>query len=103
MKFDRFTATCVMSQLYTLSITDVATATSQLHQALAHLNAVIARRVSQAGIVRDDVFSLRTVPFSGLVARLKQVIELMAGAQEERVQFEFSGETIEIDVDILEV
>src|SRR6266851_4661012 len=103
MEIDRFTEASVLAHSFSEAITDVATATSQLHQALAHLNAVTAHRVNQARIVRDDAFSLRSVPFNTLVARLKQVIELMAGAQEERVQFEFSSETIEIDVDILQM
>ena len=103
MEIDRFTEASVLAHSFSEAITDVATATSQLHQALAHLNAVTARRVNQARIVRDDAFSLRSVPFNTLVARCKQVIELMAGAQEERVQFEFSSETIEIDVDILQM
>ncbi len=103
MEIDRFTETSVLAHSLTEAITDVATATSQLRQALAHLNAVIARRVSQASIVRDEAFSLRSVPFSVLVTRLKQAIEVMAGEQGERVQLEVAHETIEIDVDILEM
>lgn len=103
MEIDRFTEVSVLAHSFTEAITDVATATSQLHQALAHVNAVMARWVSQVSNVRDDAFSLRSLPFSVLIARLKQIIELMAGAQEGRVQFEFSGESIEIDVDILEM
>ncbi len=102
MEIDRFTETNVLSHSLTEAIADVATATSRLRQAFAHLNSIMEQRVSQAGAVRNEAFLLRSSPFSILVTRLEQAIETMAGAQKERVQFEASGGTIEFDQEILE-
>jgi chemosensory pili system protein ChpA (sensor histidine kinase/response regulator) len=102
MEIDRFSETNVLPHSLSEAITDVAMATCHLRQALAHLKFIVARQASQASAVRNQAYLLRSLPFSVLITRLKQAIEIMAGAQKERTQFEASGETIEIDQDILE-
>lgn len=102
MEIDRFAEANVLAHSFTEAIADVATATSQLHLAFEQLNAIITRQVDQASIVRSNAHLLSSTPFSVLLTRLQQSIELIAGKQKGRVQFEVSGETTEIDQDILE-
>ncbi len=102
MEIDRFTEANVLAHSFTEAIADVATATSQLRLAFEHLNSIVTQQVDQANIVRSNAHLLRSVPFSVLVTQLQQSVELIAGDQIGRVQFELSGETIEIDQDILE-
>ncbi len=102
MEIDRFSETNVLAHSLTEAIADVAMATSHVRQALAHLKSIVAQQMSQASAVRNEAFLLRSSPFSVLVTRLRQAIEMMTGAQKERVQFEASGESIEINQDILE-
>src|SRR6266851_5561283 len=49
-----------------------------------------------------EAFLLQSLPFSVLVTRLRTAIEMMAETQSERIQFEVSGETVEINQDVLE-
>ncbi|HKV02015.1 MAG TPA: response regulator, partial [Ktedonobacteraceae bacterium] len=102
MEIDRFAEANVLAHSFTEAIADVATATSQLHLAFEQLNAIVTRQVDQANIVRSHAHLLSSTPFSVLVTRLQQSIELIAGEQKGRVQFEISGETTEIDQDTLE-
>jgi chemosensory pili system protein ChpA (sensor histidine kinase/response regulator) len=102
MEIDRFTEANVLAHSFTEAIADVATATSQLRLAFEHLNSIVTQQVDQANIVRSNAHLLRSVPFSVLVTQLQQSVELIAGDQIGRVQLELSGETIEIDQDILE-
>jgi chemosensory pili system protein ChpA (sensor histidine kinase/response regulator) len=102
MEIDRFSETNVLAHAFTEAITDVATATSQLRQALAHLKSIVAQQVGQASAVRNETFLLQSVPLSILVTRLEQAVETLAGAQKEHIQFEAAGGTIEIERDILE-
>jgi chemosensory pili system protein ChpA (sensor histidine kinase/response regulator) len=103
MEIDRFSETNVLAHSLTEAITDVAIATTHVRQALAHLNSIVAQQMSQASAVRDEVFLLESSPFSVLVTRLRLAIEMMTGAQKKRVQFESSGESIELNRDILAV
>jgi len=102
MEIDRFSETNVLTHSLTEAITDVAMATSHLRQALTHLKSIVAQQVSQASTVRNEAFLLQSLPFSVLVTRLRTAIEMMAGTQSERIQFEVSGETVEINQDVLE-
>ncbi len=102
MEIDRFSETNVLTHSLTEAITDVALATSHLRQALMHLKSIVAQQVSQASAVRNEAFLLRSLPFSVLVTCLRTAIEMMAGAQSERIHFEASGETVEISQDLLE-
>ncbi len=102
MEIDRFWETNVLAHSLTEAISDVAMAIAHLRQALTHLKSLVAQQVGQASAVRNEAFLLRSSPFSVLVAHLRQAIEMMTGAQKKRVQFEASGESIEINQDILE-
>ena len=102
LEIDRFSETNVLTHSLTEAITDVAMATSHLRQALTHLKSIVAQQVSQASTVRNEAFLLQSLPFSVLVTRLRTAIEMMAGTQSERIQFEVSGETVEINQDVLE-
>ena len=102
MEIDRFSETNVLTHSLTEAITDVALATTHLRQALLHLKSTVAQQVSQASRVRNEAYLLRSLPFSVLVTRLRTAIEMIAGAQSERIHFEVSGETVEINQDVLE-
>ncbi len=102
MEIDRFSETNVLTHSLTEAITDVALATTHLRQALKHLKSIVAQQVSQASTIRNEAFLLRSLPFSFLVTRLRTAIEMIAGAQSERIHFEVSGETVEINQDVLE-
>jgi chemosensory pili system protein ChpA (sensor histidine kinase/response regulator) len=102
MEIDRFTEANVLAHSFTEAIADVATATSQLRLAFEHLNSIVTQQVDQANIVRSNAHLLRSIPFSVLATQLQESVELIAGDQIGRVQLELSGETIEIDQDILE-
>jgi chemosensory pili system protein ChpA (sensor histidine kinase/response regulator) len=101
MEIDRFSETDILAHSLTEAIADVAIATSHVRQALAHLKSIVAQQMSQASAVRNEAFLLRSSPFNVLVTRLRQAIEMMTGAKKQRVRFESSGESVEINQDIL--
>jgi chemosensory pili system protein ChpA (sensor histidine kinase/response regulator) len=102
MEIDRFTETNVLTHSLAEAITDIALATTHLRQAFKHLNSIVAQHLKQAIVVRNEAFSLRSLPFSFLVARLREAIEMIAGTHSERIQFEVSGAIVEINQDVLE-
>ena len=102
MEIDRFSETNVLTHSLAEAITDVALATTHLRQALKHLKSIVAQHIKQASAVRNEVFLLQSLPFSFLVTRLREAIEMIAGTHYERIQFEVSGETVEINQDVLE-
>lgn len=106
MEIDRFTETGVLAHSLSEAIADIATATTRLRLAFAHLRSVVERRLIQTGIVHNDALLLRSMPFSVLLTLLQQAVEMLVGAQtgaqKGKVQFEASGEMTMIDQDILE-
>jgi chemotaxis protein histidine kinase CheA/ActR/RegA family two-component response regulator len=102
MEIDRFSETNVLTHSLAEAITDVALATTHLRQAIKHLKSIVAQHVKLASAVRNEVFLLQSLPFSFLVARLREAIEMIAGTHSERINFEVSGETVEINQDVLE-
>jgi chemosensory pili system protein ChpA (sensor histidine kinase/response regulator) len=102
MEIDRFSETNVLTHSLNEAITDVALATTHVQQAFDHLNSIVTQQVRQVNTVRHEAFLLRSLPFSFLIARLRAAIELIAGEQRERVHFEISGETVEINQEVLE-
>jgi len=102
MEIDLFSETNVLTHSLTEAIADVALATTHLRQSLKHLKSIVAQQVRQANTVRKEAFLLRSLPFSFLVARLRSAIEMIAGAQSERIPIEISGETVEINQEVLE-
>jgi chemosensory pili system protein ChpA (sensor histidine kinase/response regulator) len=102
MEIDRFSETNVLTHSLTEAITDVTMATSHVRQAFMQLKSIVAQQVSLASAVRNEAYLLQSLPFSVLVTRLRAAIETLAGTQGERIQFEVSGEKIEINQDVLE-
>lgn len=102
MEMDRFTENKILLQSFSEAVADVATASAQLRTAFAQLNALIEQQVRQATIVRNDALRLRSAPFSILLARVQRAVQMIAQAHNQPVLFEASGETTEIDQDILE-
>jgi chemotaxis protein histidine kinase CheA len=101
MEIDRFSEMNVLTHSLNEAITDVALATNHVQQAFKHLKSIVAQQVRQANSMRNEAFSLRSLPFSFLVARLQAAIEMIAGAQSEHIHAEVSGEMVEIDQDVL--
>ena len=102
MEIDRFSETNVLTHALNEAITDVTLATTHVQQAFKHLKSIVAQQVKQAKEVRNEAFLLRTLPFSILVTRLQAAIETIAGTQKEHMHTQASGETVEIDQDVLE-
>lgn len=102
MEMDRFTENKILLQSFNEAVADVATATSQLQGAFTQLHSFIEQQTQQATIVRNDVLRLRSAPFSVLLTRVQRTVQTIAQAHNQIVQFEASGETTEIDQDILE-
>ncbi len=102
LEIDRFSETNVLAHSLSEAITDVALATTHLRQALKLLKSIVAQQVNQTNTIRTEAFLLRSLPFSFLINRLRAAIEMIAGVQSERIHFEVSGETVEINQDVLE-
>ena len=102
MEIDRFSETNVLTHAVNEAITDVALATAHAQQAFKRLKSIVAQQVKQAKEVRNEAFLLRTLPFSILVTRLQAAIETIAGTQKEHMHTQASGETVEIDQNVLE-
>jgi chemosensory pili system protein ChpA (sensor histidine kinase/response regulator) len=103
MQMDRFTENRILLQSFSEAIADVATASAQLRAAFAQLNTLIEQQTGQAAMVRNDALRLRSAPFSALLSRVQRVVQMLAQRHNRPVQFEGTGETTEIDQDILEV
>lgn len=102
MEMDRFTENKILMQSFSEAVADVATASAQLRTAFAQLNTLIEQQVRQATVVRNDALRLRSAPFSVLVTRVQRAVQMIAQAHNQPIAFEASGETTEIDQDILE-
>lgn len=102
MEIDRFSETNVLTHSLSEAITDVALATVHVQQALKQLKSIEAKQVWQTSLLRNEVFLLRSLPFSFLVTHLQAAIEMIAGEQSEQIHSLVSGETVEIDQDVLE-
>lgn len=102
MEMDRFTEAHVLAHSFSEAVADVATASSQLRQALVQSNALLQLHMTQAELVRRDALCLRSAPFSILQTRVQKAVQMIAQAQKQEVHFESSGETTEIDQDILD-
>lgn len=102
MEMDRFTENKILLQSFSEAIADVATASGQLRAAFAQLNTLIEQQMRQTTTVRNDTLRLRSAPFSVLLTRVQRAVQMIAQAHNQSIQFEASGETTEIDQDILE-
>lgn len=102
MQMDRFTEQRILLQSFSEAVADVATASSQLRAAFAQLNTLIEQQARQATIVRNDALRLRSAPFSVLLSRVQRVVQGLAQSSNRSISLETSGETTEIDQDILE-
>jgi chemotaxis protein histidine kinase CheA/ActR/RegA family two-component response regulator len=103
MQMDRFTENRILLQSFSEAVADVATASAQLRAAFAQLNTLIEQQVRQATLVRNDALRLRSAPFSILLNRVQRIVQILSQRYSRQIQFESTGETTEIDQDILEV
>lgn len=102
LEVDRYSANDELIRAFGEAIADVSTASSQLRQAFAQFNRALNKHMDLAGSVRSDTLLLRSAPLGTLLPRIQRAIKMSAHAQQRQVQFEFKGETTEIDQDILE-
>jgi len=102
MEIDRFTEPHVLAHSLNEAIADVATATTQLRLALAQMNTLIGMHMAHTVQIHNEALLLRSVPFNTLVVRLRNAARILTASQKRTVQFEVSGESTEIDQDILE-
>lgn len=102
MEVDRFTESNVLAISLREAITDVATAGIQLRLAFAQLNTLLKQQAEQTVQIRNDALSLRAAPFSVLVEPLRSAVQALTAMEKRAIQFEISGETTEIDQDILD-
>jgi chemosensory pili system protein ChpA (sensor histidine kinase/response regulator) len=102
MEIDRFKEPDVLAHSLSEAIADVATATTQLRLALAQMNTLISTHMAHTVQIHNEAISLRSIPFNALVARLKSAAQMLTASQKRTIQFEVSGESTEIDQDILE-
>jgi chemosensory pili system protein ChpA (sensor histidine kinase/response regulator) len=102
MEIDRFTEPNVLAHSLSEAIADVATATTQLRLALAQLNTLITRHMEHTVQIHNEALLLRSIPFDTLVARLRSAARILTASQKRTIQFDVSGESTEIDRDILE-
>ncbi|HVB74571.1 MAG TPA: response regulator [Ktedonobacteraceae bacterium] len=102
LEMDRFSETRLLTYALNEAIADIATATAQLQRALARLDTLIERQILSAQQVRAGALSLCATPFSVLTQHARQAVQEIARDFQRELQFEASGETVEIDQHILE-
>jgi chemosensory pili system protein ChpA (sensor histidine kinase/response regulator) len=100
LEIEHYTENEVLMQQFSEAIADVATASSQLRLAFSQLHEILQVHRVQATNVRSHTLLLRLTPLNTLLLRLQRAI--MMSAQAREVQFEVTGEMVEIDQDILE-
>jgi len=100
LELDRFAESNLLTHALNEAIADVSTATAQLQHALAQLDTLVKQHMVKAQVIRATTLLLRTAPFSALSASAQKAVQ--GAAWKREVQFEVTGETVEIDQDILE-
>ncbi len=102
LEIEHFSETDVLVRSLNEAIADVATASTQLRLAFACLQHSTQKHVIQANSMRNDIALLRLTSMSVLLSRLERVVTMNGIARRRQIQFEVTGETTEIDQDILE-
>lgn|SRR5579875_174333 len=102
LDMERYTEKDILLRSLNEAIADVTTASSHVRSAFAHFHMVLQGCMAHAAILRSDTLLLRLAPLRILFLRLQQEVKRSAMAQEQEVRFETTGESIEIDQDILE-
>src|SRR6266699_4879667 len=100
LELDRFAESNLLTHALNEAIADVSTATAQLQHALAQLDTLMKQHMVKAQEIRATSLLLRTAPFSALSASAQKAVQ--GAAWKREVQLEVTGETVEIDQDILE-
>ncbi|GCE04980.1 ATP-binding response regulator [Dictyobacter aurantiacus] len=85
------------------AINQVTVCSARVNTASTALQIVQQEYMARASVVRDDTQMMRLTPLSTLVPRLRTVIAASALAQQYKVEFEVSGDALEIDQEILEM
>lgn len=83
------------------AIADVSLTTARLQTAHARLAMVQQEYLSCVAAIRSTTLEMCQVPLSTLTLHLQHIITMSALAQTQQVQFEVTGESTEIDQDIL--
>jgi chemosensory pili system protein ChpA (sensor histidine kinase/response regulator) len=96
LDIERYTEQDLLLNALREAIAAVNGATSRVSTAFEHLRAVTQNYSVQATAVRNGTLLLRMLPLSVLVPRLREVITT------PHIQFEVTGEAIEVDQRILE-
>lgn len=102
LEIEHFTETDVLVHSLSEAIADVATASTQLRLAFACLQHITQKHVTQANSMRNDIAFLRLTSMSVLLSRIERAVTMNGIARRRQIQFEVTGETTEIDQDILE-
>ena len=102
LEIERFSAKSLLIHSLREAIAAVTTAAAQVNTAYMQLHVLQRAYMARISLVRNDTLLLRLAPLSILVPRLQRVVAMSALAQEQAVEFEVSGETTEVDQDILE-
>jgi chemotaxis protein histidine kinase CheA len=85
------------------AISHVSFASSRVQGAYKHLEQVLQTYVSHVGSVRNNALSLRLTPVMVLTEQLQQVVATNSSQQAQDISFEATGESVELDITILEV
>ncbi|GCE18910.1 ATP-binding response regulator [Dictyobacter kobayashii] len=84
------------------AVNRLAVCSARVATANTALQIIQQEYMARATVVRGDTQMMRLTPLSTLVPRLQRVIAMSALAQQYKVDFEVTGDTLEIDQEILE-
>ncbi len=76
LELDHFTEEHVLARSLSEAIADVATATAQLQQALAHLDALVKRQAAQARAICNDALALQPATFRASASPWRPAIQM---------------------------
>ncbi|MEP7205317.1 MAG: Hpt domain-containing protein [Casimicrobiaceae bacterium] len=102
LEFDRFTRFQELTRSLAEGINDVSTVQQSL---LRNVDDADAALVAQARLSRDvqqQLFAIRTVPFSSVSERLYRILRQVAKELDKRVNLEIRGSQVELDRSVLE-
>ncbi|QBD80524.1 hybrid sensor histidine kinase/response regulator [Ktedonosporobacter rubrisoli] len=102
LDMERYNEKDMLVRSLTEAIADVAVVYSRAHTSFARFNSTLQNYMALASAVRNDTLLLRLAPLSTLVPRLQRVVAMSALAQERQVEFNVTGDSLEIDQDMLE-
>lgn len=102
LEMDRFKEEGMLALSLSEAVADVSIAASQLRIAFAQLTRLLREQATQATQVRDDALLLSLTPLDMLLKRIEQEVERENRNQPSPIRCEVTGETTEIDQEIVE-